>query len=38
MEVQAHYGIVARQWCVHAITMLCGSATNVLWHWCNIVR
>ncbi len=38
MEVQVHYGIGVQQWCVHATTMLHGSATSVLRHWCNVVR
>jgi len=37
VEVQAHYGIGTRQWCVHVTTMLRGNATSVLWHWCSVV-
>ncbi len=37
MEVWAHYDSGAWQWCMHTITMLCDSATNLLWHWCSIV-
>jgi hypothetical protein len=38
VEVRTHYGIGARQWCMHATTMLCGNAASVLWHWCIVVQ
>jgi hypothetical protein len=30
VEVRMHYGIGAQQWCMHATTMLRGSAASLL--------